>query len=164
MPGRAVFNSKQVLALESDFDKAIDYKASFDQLFDPQFYPDGVVRDKNGKTEEQVEQEGGIFLPDGGRVDTQSIGPHLWLVGDHGLYIISNAVTLADSTPETRGTIAYAHGCNPAEDANFDDAKRCIFGGDDGVIAIDAQAVFRIARSRKRLTFEITESYLELIT
>ncbi|MBY0561507.1 MAG: DUF3085 domain-containing protein [Hyphomicrobium sp.] len=62
--------------------------------------------------------------------------PGLWLVGDTGVYLMSNGdPMLPDPKQPKRSLVAYAHECNP-ETMAFDDwwdAKRASFGGDDGV-------------------------------
>lgn len=68
--------------------------------------------------------------------------PALLLVGDQGVYLMSNAVPnlMADGTvaksPDQKGKryVVYAEGINPEVD-EFDDwweLKRATFGGDDG--------------------------------
>lgn len=52
------------------------------------------------------------------------------LVGDHGVYL------MCQSQPMESRTIVYAEGCHPVSDPEFDENKRALFGGDDGVIEI----------------------------
>ena len=73
--------------------------------------------------------------------------PGLWLVGDDGVYLMSNGTpamandgSLITEEPKfptkpIKRLVAYANECNP-EEMDFDDwwaAKRASFGGDDGV-------------------------------
>ena len=67
-------------------------------------------------------------------------GPQLWLVGDQGVYLMSNG-SPADDTGETNTKlfVSYAKGCNPEAD-DFDtwyNNKVDWFGGDDGCDALD---------------------------
>lgn len=64
--------------------------------------------------------------------------PGLWLVGDHGVYLMSNGdpgLKAEPGNPESkRNVVAYARECNPELDPEgWWDAKRAGFGGDDGV-------------------------------
>jgi len=66
--------------------------------------------------------------------------PGLWIVGDEGVYIMSNG-----ERPENH-PIAYAKGCNPKVD-DFDDwwqMKGRTWGGDDGAELLDAEEIEEI--------------------
>src|SRR3954469_1791707 len=68
-------------------------------------------------------------------------GPGLWLVGDSGVYLMSNGLPGLLRQPGTsRQFVCHAIEADP--DAlgyeRADDAKRVSFGGDDGVEFIDA--------------------------
>lgn len=72
--------------------------------------------------------------------------PGLWLVGDQGVYLMSNSeagVKHPDHTDANpKFLVAYADQCNPEGD--FDEwysNKRQSFGGDDGVEWLDAQLI-----------------------
>lgn len=65
--------------------------------------------------------------------------PGFWLVGDQGVYLMSNA-ELADGE---KPVVVYADECNP-ERLPFDewyDNKQASFGGDDGVEFIEADVI-----------------------
>ena len=58
--------------------------------------------------------------------------PGLWLVGDHGVYLMTNEVLTEGGKP---AGVTYSIDCDP-NNMQFDDwweAKRNTFGGDDGV-------------------------------
>jgi hypothetical protein len=58
----------------------------------------------------------------------EETGPGLWLVGDHGVYLMSNTAAKASA-------IVYARECDPTK-LPFDtwwEKKQATFGGDDGV-------------------------------
>lgn len=78
--------------------------------------------------------------------DKAEARPGLWLVGDQGVYLMSNSkdgVLKAGSTPENPShLVAYAHQCDPTGD--FDiwySNKRTAFGGDDGVEFLEAKFI-----------------------
>jgi hypothetical protein len=61
--------------------------------------------------------------------------PGLWLVGDYGVYLMSNGKLLDGAKP----LVVYAEECDPSTNDGWFDVKRRTFGGDDGVDFIDAQ-------------------------
>jgi len=69
--------------------------------------------------------------------------PALFLVGDEGIYLMSNGKPGLPkdeeaATKQAAGEnffsqkVAYANECNPEKDGDWYDEKRRIFGGDDG--------------------------------
>jgi hypothetical protein len=63
-------------------------------------------------------------------------GKGLWLVGDHGVYLMANTKDgpLAKARKEGDKTfVVYANECNPDKGDDWWDIKRASFGGDDGV-------------------------------
>ncbi|HYN39931.1 MAG TPA: DUF3085 domain-containing protein [Rhodospirillales bacterium] len=63
-------------------------------------------------------------------------GPGLWLVGDDGIYLMSNGLPpLLHPDQDVRHVVAYARECDPTR-MDFDawrTVKNASFGGDDGV-------------------------------
>lgn len=74
----------------------------------------------------------------------ENTGKGLWLVGDQGVYLMSNGKErLLKPGTESSSVVAYAKECNP-ETLPFDtwwENKRRSFGGDDGVEFIDLKAI-----------------------
>ncbi|MBC7152306.1 MAG: DUF3085 domain-containing protein [Rhizobium sp.] len=76
----------------------------------------------------------------GFRMPYQGISPEaearagLWLVGDEGVYVMSNG-KLAEGQPPL---VIYAGECDPKTNPDCWHYKRRYFGGDDGVEFIDA--------------------------
>ena len=60
--------------------------------------------------------------------------PGLWLVGDQGVYIMSNG-QLPDGG---RPLVVYSEECHPVGNPDWFDYKHRHFGGDDGIEFIDA--------------------------
>ena len=60
--------------------------------------------------------------------------PGLWLVGDEGVYVMSNG-KLADGM---KPLVVYAEECHPTGNPDWWDYKRRWFGGDDGIEYLDA--------------------------
>lgn len=59
------------------------------------------------------------------------VPPSAWLVGDSGVYIMSNGRNAEGRHGTAAHPVAYARECNPSA-PNADDVKRATFGGDDG--------------------------------
>jgi hypothetical protein len=66
--------------------------------------------------------------------------PGLWLVGDEGVYIMSNG-RLADGQ---RPLVVYAQECDPKTNPDDWHYKRQHFGGDDGVEFLDAAVLMKL--------------------
>lgn len=77
---------------------------------------------------------GGFRLPYQGISPEAEAGAGLWLVGDEGVYVMSNR-KLAE---EQRPLVIYAEECDPKTNPDYWHYKRRYFGGDDGVEFIDA--------------------------
>ncbi|MDN5752736.1 MAG: DUF3085 domain-containing protein [Nitrosospira sp.] len=128
------FNTDELKGLVEELAAASRYSPTMEDLFNETLYPDGIMRDKQGQTEAEIEAQGGLFWPSSDYIDRNLIRPSLILVGDQGVYLITNAdVTGA---PASRGTVAYAEGCKPGRDAASYDNKVAMWGGDDGSVAI----------------------------
>lgn len=71
-------------------------------------------------------------------------GPGLWLVGDEGVYLLSNGLPRLLREPiggtPARNLVCYAEEANPETLSRdrADAAKQASFGGDDGVEFLDA--------------------------
>jgi hypothetical protein len=59
----------------------------------------------------------------------------LWLVGDNGVYIMSNGKLAEGDRP----LVVYSEECHPVGSPDWFDYKRRHFGGDDGIEFIDAE-------------------------
>lgn len=76
----------------------------------------------------------------------QKTGKGLWLVGDHGVYLMPNTtdgIYHAKLGKDDRRLVVYARECNP-DKMKFDDwwdNKRQSFGGDDGVEFLDLKEI-----------------------
>ncbi|MBO1360268.1 DUF3085 domain-containing protein [Acetobacter sacchari] len=80
-------------------------------------------------------------FPEADDIDQTKIPAGLWLVGDEGVYFVSNGLP-ALMTDDGKQVVAYADGANPEENPlTFDEIKRESFGGDDGVEFINLEHV-----------------------
>jgi len=99
---------------------------------------------------------GGFRSAHAGAADSQE-KPGLWLVGDEGVYIMSNG-KLADGQ---RPLVVYAAECDPKTDADYWHYKQRHFGGDDGVEFLDAAMLMKLiaaAPAATHLQITLTDS------
>ncbi len=87
--------------------------------------------------------------------------PGLWLVGDEGVYIMSNG-----KLPEgTRALVIYAEQGHPKGDIDWWDYKRRHFGADDGIEFIEAERLLPLFDRNLRAThlnIQLTETEIAL--
>ena len=87
--------------------------------------------------------------------------PGLWLVGDQGVYIMSNG-KLADGD---RPLVVYADECHPVGNPDWFHYKHRHFGGDDGIEFIDAERLIPLFDRNFRCTHlhvQLTEAHVSL--
>ena len=89
-------------------------------------------------------------------------GPGFWLVGDQGVYLMSNAVFPEGEKP----VVLYADECNP-DTMPFDEwwaVKNATFGGDDGVEFIDADTVRSAVADGSPILVDFTPTHMSVKT
>jgi len=104
---------------------------------------------------------GGFRNPHYGLAPGQDERPGLWLVGDEGVYIMSNGKLAEDQRP----LVVYAQECDPKTNPDYWHYKRQHFGGDDGVVFLDAVVLVKLinaALSATHLTIEMTDNAVSL--
>uniref|UniRef100_A0A9E8A1Y2 DUF3085 domain-containing protein n=1 Tax=Bosea sp. NBC_00436 TaxID=2969620 RepID=A0A9E8A1Y2_9HYPH len=87
--------------------------------------------------------------------------PGLWLVGDEGVYVLSNG-KLADGQ---RPLVVYAEECDPKTNPDYWYYKRQHFGGDDGIEFLDAEMLVKLitgSPAATHLTITMTDSSLSI--
>ncbi|PDS63024.1 hypothetical protein CO653_24430 [Rhizobium anhuiense] len=93
------------------------------------------VREVIARGRADAEAHGGFRNPYYGLRPGKDEQPGLWLVGDQGVYLMSNG-----KLPEgVKPFVVYAEECDPRANDDWFDVKRRTFGGDDGVDFIDAE-------------------------
>lgn len=141
MGGILTFNAGEVKRLYLHSQASKMHSPTFDQLFDPKMHKGGVLRDKEGN-QVKVDSTGfpiGNNWPDSDNVDKTNVPAGLWLVGDHGVYLMSNG-TPGDMNLEPghneKGAhfVAYAKECDPIKMSvdGWHGVKNDVFGEDDG--------------------------------
>lgn len=114
---------------------------------------------ERGKTD--AANNGGFRNPYYGLKPGAGERPGLWLVGDEGVYVMSNGKLAVGSRP----LVVYSDECHPIGNLDWHDYKRRHFGGDDGVEFIDAEQLipmFDRNFRRTHLHVRITERQVEL--
>jgi hypothetical protein len=87
--------------------------------------------------------------------------PGIWLVGDEGVYIMSNGKLAEGERP----LVIYSEQCHPAGNPDWWDYKRRHFGGDDGIEFIEAERLIPLFDRHRRsthLNVELTETEIAL--
>lgn len=85
----------------------------------------------------------------------------LWLVGDEGVYILSNG-KLAEGE---KALVVYSEECHPVGNPDWWDYKRRWFGGDDGIEFIEAERLIPLFDRNMRATHlnvQLTETEIAL--
>lgn len=87
--------------------------------------------------------------------------PGLWLVGDEGVYLLSNG-KLAEGQ---RALVVYAEECDPKTNPDYWHYKRQHFGGDDGIEFLDAEMLVKQIAAVPRAThvrIEMTDTSMSI--
>lgn len=79
--------------------------------------------------------------------------PGVWLVGDEGVYLLSNG-KLAE---RQRPFVVYAEECDPKTNPDCWHYKRQHFGGDDGIEFLDAETLVKL------ITASPTATHLQIV-
>ncbi|RWJ39786.1 MAG: DUF3085 domain-containing protein [Mesorhizobium sp.] len=108
---------------------------------------------------------GGFRNPYYGTRPGEGEKPGVWLVGDEGVYILSNGKLAEGARP----LVVYSEQCHPVGNPDWWHSKRRHFGGDDGIEFIEAERLIRLFDRNLRAThlnvvLTETEIALSLIT
>lgn len=104
---------------------------------------------------------GGFRNPHYGLAPGKDEKPGLWLVGDEGVYILSNG-KLAEGQ---RALVVYAEECDPKTNPDYWHYKRQHFGGDDGINFLDAVELVKLmtaSPTATHLTIEMTDTSMSI--
>lgn len=150
-----------------DLSKAADERRpNLVQMCSPEFWRDDMDLARRAALEEDAKEFGITFEARIEDVDTDKVLPGLWLVGDSGVYMMSNAPQ-SDVDASSVPHVCYAQHANPEVDdpADVYDAKRAMFGGDDGCEFLDASIIeAALSRSGAQVVFQFDGDSLMLVT
>ena len=94
---------------------------------------------------------------------TEITEPSLLLVGDQGVYLMSNG-TPRDIVEGVHSFCAYADGIHPKNDKDWYDAKRSLYGGDDGADVIPIHMIEpALAAAEKFVWVKLTPEQIEVM-
>ncbi len=108
----------------------------------------------------------------GDEKDRAAASSGLWLVGDDGVYLMSNGgpALLADGTLAEPGQgghqfVCYAQGLDPKKDEDVWARKRAVFGGDDGVDYLPLDTIeLGMTVPGDHLLIKLSPSEIEIVT
>lgn len=100
-------------------------------------FPITAIREVIARGISDAEANGGFRDPHFGLASGNDEKPGLWLVGDHGVYIMSNGKLAEGVKP----LVVCADECDPEKCDDWFEVKRRTFGGDDGVDFLDADSL-----------------------
>ena len=114
---------------------------------------------ERGKTDAAA--NGGFRNPYYGLKPGKGEIPGLWLVGDQGVYIMSNGKLAGGDRP----LVVYSDECHPVGNPDWFHYKHRHFGGDDGIEFIDAERLIPLFDRNFRCTHlhvQLTEAHVSL--
>jgi hypothetical protein len=104
---------------------------------------------------------GGFRNPHYGLAPGKDERPGLWLVGDEGVYLLSNGKLAEGQRP----LVVYAEECDPKTNTDYWHYKRQHFGGDDGIDFLDAETLVKLlaaAPAATHLTIAMTDESVSI--
>ena len=111
-------------------------------------FPILAVRKVIARGEEDAAANGGFRNPYYGSRPGEGEKPGFWLVGDEGVYILSNGKLAEGQRP----FVVYAEECNPKTNPDYWHYKRQHFGGDDGIEFLDGFMLVKLIAARPGCT------------
>ncbi len=111
-------------------------------------FPIPAVRLVIDRGKSDAAANGGFRNPYYGMKPGEGETPGLWLVGDNGVYIMSNGKLAEGARP----LVVYSEECHPVGNPDWFDYKRRHFGGDDGIEFIDAETLLPLVNRGFRYT------------
>ena len=137
---------------------ATERSPTYDQLYEGRFRRDGKDADLGNLSADN--------FPTADNVNPTKIPPGLWLIGDHGVYLMSNGrPPLRPEAGESPNIVAHAPEADPrVNPEGWWEAKRAAFGN-DGVVFLELPFVEGlIARGRDgRVCVDITPAQVEAV-
>lgn len=118
-----------------------------------------LVRDVIARGLKDAEANGGFRDPYYGLKPVEGEMPGVWLVGDEGVYLMSNGALAEGGKP----LVVYALECDPKTNSHWFHDKRRLYSGDDGVDFIDAEtlrSLFDKAPEATHLRINMSETAL----
>ena len=162
----ATFNTAHVKILLEASKASHNRIPSLEQIFKPEFWKETMTPHRKKLLLEEIETSNFPFSATLEDVDETKIPAGLWLVGDEGIYLMSNAPS-EEVKLKTQKHVAYAKEANPEvmNREDCDHAKLAIFGGDDGCDFISIDLIEKVLNaSGKNFVIDITPEAIGFIT
>ncbi|MFT9115140.1 MAG: DUF3085 domain-containing protein [Acetobacter malorum] len=120
------FDRALVARLLAHAEAAVIHSPTFDQLFSPAYQKERVI-DR---------------MPTADDIDDTPIPAGLMLVGDQGVYLMSNGTPCLPDPAGSLNLVAYAKEADPRGSSDdWYDVKLASFGGDDGAEFLSAEVI-----------------------
>lgn len=134
------FDAEHARALLVISEESTNRRPNFEQLHEPQFWRDDMAPERRAALQKDIDENGFAMDVNIDDIDCSKIPAGLWIVGDHGVYLMSN-VTSEEAKAAPVAHVCYADEVNPEKmpTEEWHDNKVVIFGGDDGVEFISAE-------------------------
>lgn len=152
---KLTFPREKVIELLEHAEAAAERRPTLEQIVTPECWRDDMDSTRRQRLMAEVTADGFAFSAEAADVDMAKIPAGLTLVGDQGVYLMSNGLP---GLP-TGENVAYAIEVNPRK-LDFDtwwNAKRASFGADDGTVPISAEAVRAFLPPEGDLVLDVTE-------
>lgn len=124
-------------------------------------FPLNEVRAVIDRGQSDAGANGGFRNPHYGLAPGKDEKPGAWLIGDEGVYLLSNGNLSEGQKP----LVCYAEECNPTTNPDYWHYKRQHFGGDDGVEFLDAEGLLALIAANPdgtHLRVHLTPESIEL--
>ena len=158
MAGKLTFKVGDICPLYEHSLHAQEQGATFADLYEAKFHRGGVIKKRDDG------------LPDAANIDRSLIPASLLLVGDDGIYFMSNGLPPLPAPDGSPNLVVYAKECDPRRDPDgWYDVKRRIRGGDDSGERLELSmlrrlmewpddAIFTVSVSKNRIAINLPKS------
>lgn len=149
------FPMKKVNLLVKELASAKELVLTRDMLFNPNMHQGGVLRNIDGLTRMECEQQGLTFYPSEDNVDRDLISKVCQIVVNHGTFLSNNAKR--GGAGDKSYATPYAEGFDPKENPYFLDDQVAVFGPSDEVFDIPFEWALKCFHAQKKhLIVDIT--------
>lgn len=159
----ATFDSQKIRALIEHAKASTQRRISYDQMCDPSLWRDDLPPELRATMLAEIDGNGFSSLVQNDHIDQAKIPAGLMLVGDEGVYIMSNGIASPEMVAE-KSHVAQCFETDPtlvdADVAYMN--KVSIFGGDDGVEFLAIEAI-EPHLDREILELDITPEAISIV-
>lgn len=165
MPGLLTFDADHVRDLIAASRASTARRATFAELATmPELWRDDMPAERRALLMSEIEADGMAISANEADVDPAMVEPSIWLVGDRGIYLMSNA-PIDEVKAIREDHVAYALECDPTK-MDFDqwwEAKGRIYGGSDGGESVSVVALEQALAVGGPLRINLREDAIEFV-